>query len=50
MPKQVYAAPTIYAVGSFHELTLVGSNKYSTLSPDGITFHPSSGPPIALTS
>jgi hypothetical protein len=50
MSKSRYVPPTITAVGSLHELTLVGSNKYATLTPDGVLYHPVAGPPVPLTS
>ena len=45
-----YVAPKVTTVGSLHELTLVSPNKYATKTPDGILFHPVSGPPIPLSS
>jgi hypothetical protein len=44
-----YEKPTLVVVGSLHELTLA-HNKYATLTPDGILYHPASGPPISLSS
>jgi hypothetical protein len=50
MSEQPYAAPSIRTVGTLHDLTLVSPNKYVTKTPDGVTFHPISGPPVSLTS
>ena len=50
MSHKPYTAPSIVSVGSVHNLTLAGSNKYATTTPDGVLYHPPSGPAIPLTS
>jgi hypothetical protein len=49
MDKRVYVAPSITTAGSLQQLTLT-QDKFQTHSPDGILFHPVSGPTIPLTS
>jgi len=50
MSASRYVAPAVTTVGTLHELTLVSNNKFQTTAPDGVVFHPVSGPPITLTS
>jgi hypothetical protein len=40
----------VTVAGSLHELTLVSNNKFETKTPDGVVFHPASGPSIPLSS
>jgi hypothetical protein len=46
--KKPYVAPAIDTVGALSDLTL--SNKYSTTHPDGVLYHPPTGPAVPLTS
>jgi hypothetical protein len=49
MKKLGYEAPTLSVVGTIHELTLT-RNKYETKTPDGVLFHPATGPAVPLSS
>jgi hypothetical protein len=49
MEKRTYVAPSITTAGSLQQLTLT-QDKFQTHHPDGIVFHPASGPSIPLTS
>jgi hypothetical protein len=47
-----YEKPRVTVVGSFQELTTVSvsQNKYSTTTPDGVLYHPSSTTTVVLAS
>jgi hypothetical protein len=49
MTKRNYVAPSITVAGSLQQLTLT-QDKFQTHSPDGVLFHPVTGPSIPLTS